>query len=114
VRSLIASPRDGFSAPAGRPLAVRGHAWSGHVPVAKLEVSGDGGQSWRTAALGALPGRFAWRRFELSFDDPVRGAVELVARATDADGRAQPLNSVPWNPRGYCNNLCHRVRGRIG
>ncbi len=36
-----------------------------------------------------------------------------MARATDANGRMQPMESVPWNPRGYGNNLCHRVRGRI-
>ena len=34
--------------------------------------------------------------------------------ATDARGRTQPLDSVAWNPRGYCNNTVHRVRGRIG
>jgi len=39
---------------------------------------------------------------------------KIIARATDKRGRTQPLDSVPWNPRGYCNNLCHRVRGRIG
>jgi DMSO/TMAO reductase YedYZ molybdopterin-dependent catalytic subunit len=112
VRSLITAPREGFVAPAGRPLAIRGHAWSGHVPLVRVEVSIDGGESWREAALGPLPDRFAWRRFSLEVAPPA-GAVEIVARASDRAGRAQPLASVPWNPRGYCNNLCHRVRGRI-
>ena len=113
VKSLITSPRDGFSAPAGRPLAVRGHAWGGHTPVAAVDVSIDGGHSWQPADLGPLPDRFAWRRFTGTFADPPAGPVEIVARATDAAGRMQPLDCVPWNPRGYCNNMVHRISGRL-
>ena len=114
VRSLITFPRAGFAAPAGAPLAVRGHAWSGHVPVAKVEVSLDGARSFQPAALGPLPERYAWRRFEATLAQPARGAIEIVVRATDANGNAQPLDSAPWNPRGYCNNVVHRVHGTIG
>jgi len=114
VRSLITAPADGFSAPAGRPLPIRGHAWSGHIPVSKVELSFDAGRSWREASLGPLPERFAWRRFTLVLADPPSGEIEIVARATNTEGEMQPLESVPWNPRGYCNNLCHRVRGTIG
>ena len=114
VKSLITSPRDGFVAPAGEPFEVRGHAWSGHVPLAKVEVSFDGARTWQPAALGPLPDRFAWRRFTASLSAPARGNIEIVARATDAQGRAQPLDCVSWNPGGYCNNMMHRVRGRIG
>src|SRR6185436_10400567 len=32
VKSLITAPREGFSAPLGQPLTIRGHAWSGHTP----------------------------------------------------------------------------------
>jgi sulfite oxidase len=114
VKSVITAPREGFSAPANEPLAIRGHAWSGHTPVAKVEVSCDGGASWSAASLGPLPGRFAWRRFSFTLDRPPPGEIEIAARATDTDGRAQPLESVPWNPRGYLNNMCHRVGGTIG
>jgi sulfite oxidase len=114
VKSLITSPRDGFAAPAGRPLTVRGQAWSGHTPVAAVEVSFDGGRSWQPAALGPLPDRFAWRRFTATLGDPPAGPIEIIARASDAAGHAQPLDCVPWNPRGYCNNMVHRVSGRVG
>jgi DMSO/TMAO reductase YedYZ molybdopterin-dependent catalytic subunit len=113
VRAVITSPADGFVAPAGAPLAVRGHAWSGHVPLAGVEVSGDGGAMWRTADLGPLPDTFAWRRFAVTLPAPPCGAIELVARASDTQGRTQPLDSAPWNPRGYCNNTVHRVRGIV-
>jgi sulfite oxidase len=113
VRAIVTSPADGFAAPAGAPLAVRGHAWSGHAPLARVELSCDGGRSWRKADLGPLPDTFAWRRFAAVLAAPPRGAIEIIARASDAQGRAQPLDSVPWNPKGYCNNTVHRVRGRI-
>jgi sulfite oxidase len=44
---------------------------------------------------------------------PRPGLIEIIARASDAAGRAQPLDSAPWNPKGYCNNTVHRVRGRV-
>ena len=113
VKSIITWPRDGFSAPAGRPLTVRGFAWSGHTPVAAVEVSFDGGTSWQEARLGPLADTFAWRRFEATLADPPVGAIEIVARATDMLGRTQPLESAPWNPRGYCNNMAHRLRVEI-
>jgi hypothetical protein len=113
VRAIITSPQDGFAAPAGTPLRVRGHAWSGHVPLARTEVSCDGGRSWLVAELGPLPDTFAWRRFSAMLADVPPGAVEIMARATDTNGRTQPLESVPWNPKGYCNNTVHRLHGRI-
>jgi DMSO/TMAO reductase YedYZ molybdopterin-dependent catalytic subunit len=114
VRAVITVPHDGFAAPAGHPLAVRGHAWSGHTPLAKVELSIDGGASWQPTQLGPLPDTFAWRRFRATLAPPPAGPVEIIARAGDAAGRAQPLESAPWNPRGYCNNTVHRVSGRIG
>jgi DMSO/TMAO reductase YedYZ molybdopterin-dependent catalytic subunit len=113
VKSVITSPRDGFTASAGQPLAMRGFAWSGHTPVKAVEVSFDGGASWRNADLGTLPDTFAWRRFTATLDNLPAGDIEIVARATDTQGLAQPLQSALWNPRGYCNNMAHRVRGRI-
>jgi DMSO/TMAO reductase YedYZ molybdopterin-dependent catalytic subunit len=113
VRSLITSPRDGFAAPAGQALKIRGHAWSGHTPVATVEVSVDGGGRWQAAELGAAPDTFAWRRFEFAHPNAPAGPIEIIARAMDARGRVQPLGSVPWNPRGYCNNIAHRIRGHL-
>jgi sulfite oxidase len=114
VRAVITAPREGFALPADAPLTVRGQAWSGHTPLAKVELSCDGGRSWTTAALGPLPDTFAWRRFAATLAPPPAGAVEIIARASDMRGRAQPLASAPWNPRGYGNNTVQRVRGRIG
>jgi len=113
VRSVITSPREGFAAPADEPLIVRGHAWSGHIPVERVEVSTDDGATWQTATLAPAGERFAWRRFEIALNAP-RGSLAILARATDAQGNSQPLGSAVWNPRGYCNNAAHRVTGSVG
>ena len=85
VKSLITAPREGFSATASEPLHIRGHAWSGHTPVETVELSFDGGGSWRAASLGPAADRFAWRRFSFTLAGPPRGAIEIIARATDLE-----------------------------
>jgi DMSO/TMAO reductase YedYZ molybdopterin-dependent catalytic subunit len=112
VNSLITSPAAGFLH-ANDPLQIRGFAWSGHTPVLSVAVSIDGGERWHTAELDDEVERFAWRRFHLSVEPAGPGPVELMARATDIEGHAQPLDSAPWNPRGYGNNAVHRVKGRM-
>jgi sulfite oxidase len=113
VRSVITFPRDGFAISAANPLSIRGHAWSGHIPVASVDISIDGGKSWRPAELRPARERFAWRRFELRLPRAAPGHRDIVARATDVQGNSQPLDSVSWNPRGYCNNAAHRISGTL-
>jgi DMSO/TMAO reductase YedYZ molybdopterin-dependent catalytic subunit len=112
VNSIITSPAEGFTHANG-PLEIRGFAWSGHTPVLSVAVSADGGERWQTALLEDEMERFAWRRFHASIEPAGPGPVTIMARATDIDGRAQPLDSAPWNPRGYCNNAVHKVRGTV-
>jgi DMSO/TMAO reductase YedYZ molybdopterin-dependent catalytic subunit len=110
VKSLITNLADGFEAQGA--LEVAGWAWSGHTPLARVEVSVDGGASWVAAALAPGEGPWAWRRFRAAGLTPRAGAVTVMARATDAAGVAQPL-TPPWNPRGYLNNAVQRVTGRV-
>lgn len=114
VRSVITFPRDGFVMSAGTAITIRGHAWSGHIPVASVAISIDGGKSWKLADLHPARERFAWRRFELALPPALPGRLDIVARASDAAGNSQPLDTAPWNPRGYCNNAVHRVHGYAG
>jgi DMSO/TMAO reductase YedYZ molybdopterin-dependent catalytic subunit len=110
VKSLITSPAEGFRCSAGAALEVRGFAWSGATPVARVEVSADDGATWLPAALEEAGHRFAWRRFRTRVQ-PMPGPLRLVARARDAAGRLQPVGGARWNPRGYANNGAHRVAG---
>lgn len=111
VKSLITEPAEGFQARG--PIRVSGFAWSGVIPLAHVEISADGGATWHMATLEHGDGPWAWRRFNASTLLPSLGEVELMVRATDTAGNAQPLEPV-WNPRGYLNNAVHRVRGCVG
>ena len=79
-----------------------GTAWNdGAVDIARVEVSLDTGQTWRAADLEAARGPYGWRRWSLALQLPP-GEHELWCRATDADGRSQPLDgNATWNPEGY-------------
>lgn len=114
VKSLITAPPAGACIAAGGEIEIRGFAWSGHTPLARVEISCDSGISWRAARLEPTHERFAWSRFRFAWTPRETGEVTLVARAADARGRAQPLISAPWNPMGYNNNRCPRVTVAIG
>ena len=95
------------------PCVVRGRAWSGLGAVAGVEVSVDGGVSWRPARLGPSVSPWAWRSWEFEWDAAEPGDYELCCRASDAAGNVQPLEA-PWNLGGYANNAVHRVPVRVG
>jgi DMSO/TMAO reductase YedYZ molybdopterin-dependent catalytic subunit len=84
----------------GRRLTLQGRSWSGHAPIGRVDVSTDGGASWRRARLHGPNRPQAWVRWELPWHDPPRGRHELLARATDRAGTTQP-DAVPFNENGY-------------
>jgi sulfite oxidase len=82
---------------------IGGVALGGMNPVAKVEVSTDGGGSWQEAALvGPDLGRFAWRAFVLPVE-LAAGSYTLTSRATDSEGNVQPEAPEP-NNSGYNHN----------
>ncbi|HUF39792.1 MAG TPA: sulfite oxidase [Anaerolineales bacterium] len=86
---------------------LRGRAWSGWAPIARVEVSPDGGATWAEAELEPPLGENAWRGWSFTWN-AAEGRHELLARATDEAGNGQPLEPV-WNLRGVANNACQRV-----
>jgi DMSO/TMAO reductase YedYZ molybdopterin-dependent catalytic subunit len=103
VKSWVNGPgSDGAPVKAGR-LQVVGVAFGGTQAVKRVEVSIDGGKTWREAAFfGPDLGRFAWRQFALAVDLPA-GTHVIASRATDAAGNVQPRDRVE-NVGGYNNN----------
>ena len=107
VRSLITHPVEGDRL-AGGEIAVQGTAWSGSGPIARVEVSADGGVTWQAAELEPPVSPFGAQRWSLAWSPSTAGSYTLLARATDAAGNTQPLRA-PWNRLGYGNNACHAV-----
>jgi len=89
------------------PCRVEGRAWSGFAPVAAVEVSSDGGDTWSDADLEPAPDRWAWSHWTWTWQaEP--GDHDLLCRARDTAGNHQPLEPE-WNVGGYVNNSVQRV-----
>jgi DMSO/TMAO reductase YedYZ molybdopterin-dependent catalytic subunit len=106
-RSLLIWPPDGATLPQGSHV-LRGLAWSGRTPVARVEVSVDEGQSWRAAEWTSEPARYAWRTWGYRWEAARAGPATLRSRAFDAGGHTQPA-AVQWNRLGYANNAIQIV-----
>jgi sulfite oxidase len=110
IKSVIAAPSTGWIEP-GR-VKIAGAAWSNSSPVTKVEVSLDGGRAWRQATLHKNSSQYSWRLWELDWRAQT-GKYTLLARATNANGKTQPLNQE-WNPNGYLWNVAQPVDVQVG
>ena len=111
AKSVISFPLEGQKVSGA--ITVKGAAWAGEHPVAKVEFSGDGGRTWRPATLGREQAKYGWRLWQAAWTPPSPGSWVLMARATDQSGDAQPF--VPeWNPSGYGWNVVPQVRVETG
>jgi len=107
VRSLITSPE--ADAPVAREITVRGVAWSGEAPIARVEVRvGDG--TWLVAHLIDGQDRYGCASWEARVRLDDSGVIRV--RATDAAGHTQP-DLAEWNKLGYGNNSIHQIRVRL-
>ena len=84
-----------FPAAGREPLPDRGFymisglAWSGCGAVSRVEVSTDGGQTWKDAEIEGPALRVAFTRFQLPWTWDGRETV-LLSRCTDDQGQVQP------------------------
>ncbi len=113
VKSLITYPRTGAVLTEGKKLKIRGHAWAGELEVAKMEYSIDFGATWKACAIEKPVNRLAWQHFSAQVDFPKKGYYEIWSRATDTQGKAQPMLIPGWNPKGYLNNACQRIAIKV-
>lgn len=110
VNSLMAPPGipDFYSrkrsAPSGN-VTIRGRAWSGSAPIARVALGVDG--SWTDATLELAAHAHAWTAWHATWQ-ATPGEHELSCRATDASGNTQPLEP-PWDVSGFGNNAIQRI-----
>ncbi|MXR39770.1 molybdopterin-dependent oxidoreductase [Halobaculum sp. WSA2] len=80
-------------------IEVAGHAYAGTRGIERVEVSVDGGDTWRDAELSdPLPGNDVWRQWRYEFDPD--GTHDVVVRAIDGEGTLQPENRSESFPSG--------------
>ncbi len=104
-KASVARPATGEVVPAGKPYRVTGLAWAGEQAVATVEVSTDGGATWRPAALDKQAKPHCWQAWSAEWTPTARGPAQVVARATDAAGRTQPVKRDPDRRTYLINHL---------
>lgn len=108
IKSVIFAPARDTTVRSGKLIA-SGVAWNdGTSLIDAVEISLDGGQTWRRSELERA-GRYAWQRWQLPLE-LAQGKHTIISRAVDTLGNAQPLDgAVAWNPDGYVWNGADRV-----
>lgn len=109
LTSAICEPAPDARLAAGL-VTVRGYAMASARPVVRVDVSGDGGRTWRQAEL-EQHGDVLWSwTFWTAALSLAAGRHELVARAWDGASQTQPdFTADLWNFPGYLSAAWHRV-----
>jgi DMSO/TMAO reductase YedYZ molybdopterin-dependent catalytic subunit len=91
TKAEIIQPSDGEVVAANSNVRIRGAAWTGNGEITKIELSSDGGSTWKEAKLLGESKPNAWRLWEFDWKTSSKpGKVALIARATDSNGGTQP------------------------
>ena len=101
--SIIVAPKP-ESRIATNGTAIWGWAWS-NCAVRSVEISTDGGADWIEALLED-PNGLSWQRFSHIWLPSRAGSFDLRCRATDANGRVQPVDAA--------RNAIHSIHVTVG
>lgn len=104
VRSFITSVTAGGHLPVSSRVELKGIAFDGGEGIKSVDVSIDGGQTWRAAQLGENLGRYSFREWTLATSFPGKGDTVLMVRASNHNAEVQPL-VADWNPGGYSRHV---------
>ncbi|GLT50200.1 hypothetical protein SLA2020_237050 [Shorea laevis] len=103
-----------------RPYTLRGYAYSGGgKKVTRVEVTMDGGESWRVCTLdhSEKPNKYGkywcWCFWSLEVEVlDLLGAKEIAVRAWDQTHNTQPEKLI-WNVMGMMNNCWFRMKTNV-
>ena len=108
VTSAICEPGPHARLPVG-PATLRGYAVASGRAISRVDVSADGGRTWRQATLDPGSGPWTWAFWHTHLE-LAPGEHELAVRAWDEAGQTQPaLPDETWNFKGYLSTAWHRV-----
>src|SRR6202521_4719550 len=101
-KSVITRPSAGLNIPGKGYVQITGLAWSGGGAVSKVDVSTDGGRSWKAAKLHAPVLPKAHTRF--TFDWAWDGEEAVIqSRCTDDQGEVQPSRAELYKNWGIAD-----------
>jgi DMSO/TMAO reductase YedYZ molybdopterin-dependent catalytic subunit len=106
VKAEIVKPAQGETVPANSTVRIHGAAWAAGNEIAQVDVSTDGGATWKGATLLGESKPNAWRFWEFNWKtSSASGKQILVARATDSLGQTQPTHRDPDRGTYMINHL---------
>jgi DMSO/TMAO reductase YedYZ molybdopterin-dependent catalytic subunit len=111
VKSEIVRPFAGEALGCGKQR-VFGLAWAGEEPVAKVELSTDGGKTWSETELLGPWAPYSWMMWEYLWNVQEAGSYELLSRATSVSGRLQPTHYDPLYS-GYMIHFSRPIPVRV-
>jgi len=111
VRSLFVRPEPQERVAPGAKYEVQGIAMDSGKGIRKVELSTDGGASWKDARLDPEIGRYSWRRWRFDWT-PQPGMHRLMVKATNDAGQTQ--TSAQWNRSGYARNVIEALDVNVG
>lgn len=109
LNSAICEPASHAQLRAGSVI-LRGYAIATARDIVRVDVSIDGGRTWKQAELAHnADAPWSWTFWSATLD-LAKGEHELTVRAWDSAGQTQPaLPDDTWNFKGYLSAAWHRV-----
>jgi DMSO/TMAO reductase YedYZ molybdopterin-dependent catalytic subunit len=95
----------------GETVTLKGIAFAGDRGVDKVEVSTDGGGSYKEAKIDYSSSRLSWVFWSYNWRPEKSGEHELAVRATDGTGELQSNKVTSVNPDGASGY--HRMTTRV-
>lgn len=89
TKSWITDPQEGDDLPS-RGYLCKGFAFAGTRGIRSVELSMDGGDTWRQAQLDPALSTSSWVFWNYQWNEPRPGVHSIIVRATDGTGAVQP------------------------
>lgn len=84
----------------GGKAPIAGIAFAGDRGISKVEVSNDGGTTWKTAQIKDPLSQYTWVLWTAGYVPPNKENYSIVVRATDKTGNTQTTEMSPPFPNG--------------
>ena len=96
----------------GQSVKLEGIAFDGGSGIKQVDVSDDGGKSWKSATLGPDLGSYSFRRWSFDWQASNTGDHTFMVKATSQAGETQPM-TAGWNRAGYLRNVIETCKIKV-
>ncbi len=105
VKSYIGYPTDKTQVKLNSHVTIKGVAFDSGHGIKEVQISFDSGKTWESAELETELSSYAFRVFKFGFKPKTKGSVNIMAKAINTLGEAQPFaHEIEWNHGGYKYN----------